>query len=57
MITGGGAGDPVPAYFKLAIGEGTVQIRKTDDTHGGFFSGAVYGIYDSGGTKGKSARK
>lgn len=33
------------------IGEGTVQIRKTDDTHGGFFSGAVYGIYDSGGTK------
>ena len=51
MITGGGAGDPVPAYFKLAIGEGTVQIRKTDDTHGGFFSGAVYGIYDSGGTK------
>ena len=51
MITGGGAGDPVPAYFKLAIGEGTVQIRKTDDTHGGFFSGAVYGIYDSSGTK------
>lgn len=51
MITGGGAGDPVPAYFKLAIGEGTVQIRKTNDTHGGFFSGAVYGIYDSSGTK------
>ena len=51
MITGGGAGDPVPAYFKLAIGEGTVQIRKTDATHGGFFSGAVYGIYDSSGTK------
>lgn len=51
MITGGGAGDPVPAYFKLAIGEGTVQIRKTDATHGGFFAGAVYGIYDSGGTK------
>lgn len=39
MITGGGAGDPVPAYFKLAIGEGTVQIRKTDDTHGGFSPG------------------
>ena len=51
MITGGGAGDPVPAYFKLAIGEGTVQIRKTDATHGGFFAGAVYGIYDSNGTK------
>ena len=51
MITGGGAGDPVPAYFKLAIGEGTVQIRKTDATHGGFFAGAVYGIYDSSGTK------
>ena len=51
MITGGGAGDPVPAYFKLEIGEGYIQIRKTDTTHGGYFTGAVYGVYDSTGTK------
>lgn len=51
MITGGGAGDPVPAYFKLEIGEGYLQIRKTDTTHGGYFAGAVYGVYDSTGAK------